>query len=365
MQNNITNKTSILLIYTGGTIGMMENPSTGRLRPLDFTYLEDEIPELKKLNCRVTFRQMGPPIDSSSISPSDWEKLATIIEEEYEHFDGFVILHGTDTMSYTASALSFMFRRLAKPIILTGAQLPVGRLRTDGKENLITAIEIASTKKEDGSPRIQEVCIFFNNYLMRGNRSSKVSSEQFKAFKSHNYPELAYVGIDIRYNDTFIRSKQNDKELIVYKNLNSHVVVLKIFPGMSEDVINSILNIKGLKGVVLETFGSGNAPMDDWFINALKNSIDRGTIVVNVTQCESGRVDMLRYETGHLLHDIGVICGYDMTTEAALTKFMVLFGQDISIDEVKYLMSIPLRGESCLNRDNDELNCWTMIQGRR
>ncbi len=344
---------------------MMENPSTGRLRPLDFTYLEGEFPELKKLDCQISVKQIDPPIDSSGITPEEWRQLATMIEEEYDNFDGFVILHGTDTMSYTASVLSFMFRRLAKPIILTGSQLPVGRLRTDGKENLITAIEIASAKKEDGSPRIQEVCIFFNNYLMRGNRTCKVSSERFKAFKSYNYPELAYVGIDIQYNDSFIRSQKSDKKLKVYKEMNPNVVVLKIFPGMTEEVLKSILSIEGLRGVVLETFGSGNAPMTDWFINALKDAIARGILIINVTQCESGRVDMLRYETGQELYNIGVICGYDMTTEAALAKMMILFGQEnLELDELRSLLATPLRGEFCINRDNDDLSCWTMIQGR-
>ncbi len=364
MQDNIINTASILLIYTGGTIGMRENPSTGRLRPLDFTYLDGEFPELKKLDCKISVRQIDPPIDSSSITPKEWKELATIIEEDYEQYDGFVILHGTDTMSYTASVLSFMFRRLSKPIILTGSQLPVGRLRTDGKENLLTALEIASAKKDDGTPRIQEVCIFFNNYLMRGNRTCKVSSERFKAFKSYNYPELAYVGIDIRYNDSFIRSKKGDKKLTVYKEMNPHVVVLKIFPGMTPEVVKSILSIEGLRGVVLETFGSGNAPMNDWFIDALKEAINKGILIINVTQCESGRVDMLRYETGQTLHDIGVICGYDITTEAALAKMMILFAQDIDLDELRFLLENPIRGEFCIDRDNNDLSCWTMIQGR-
>ncbi len=365
MEQQKTDKvSSILIIYTGGTIGMMENPSSGLLRPLDFTYLEEELPELKKLDCQVEVRQLAPPIDSSSISPKEWRALASMIEEEYDAYDGFVILHGTDTMSYTASVLSFMFRHLAKPIILTGSQLPVGRLRTDGKENLITAIEIAATKKEDGSPRIQEVCIFFNNYLMRGNRTCKVSSERFKAFKSYNYPELAYVGIDIRYNDSFIRSQKSDKKLIVYKDMDPNVVVLKIFPGMTPEVIRAVLSIEGLRGVVLETFGSGNAPMTDWFIEALREAIAKGVLVVNVTQCDSGRVDMSRYETGQLLDDIGVICGYDMTTEAALAKLMILFGQNHTLDEVRFLVANSLRGEFCIDRDNHELSCWTMIQGR-
>ncbi len=365
MKEQNTDKASILIIYTGGTIGMMENPSTGCLRPLDFTYLEDELPELKKLDCQVRVKQLDQPIDSSSISPKEWKALGTMIEKEYDAYDGFVILHGTDTMSYTASALSFMFRHLAKPIILTGSQLPVGRLRTDGKENLITAIEIASEKKEDGSPRVQEVCVFFNNYLMRGNRTCKVSSERFKAFKSYNYPELAYVGIDIRYNDSFIRSQKSKKDLIVYKEMNSNVVVLKIFPGMTPDVIKAVLSIEGLRGVVLETFGSGNAPMSEWFIQTLKEAINKGVLIINVTQCDSGRVDMKRYETGELLADIGVICGYDITTEAALTKMMILFGQeDLDLDEISFLLANPLRGEFCIDRDNHELSCWTMIQGR-
>ncbi len=345
LKDNINTKRSILIIYTGGTIGMLESPDTGLLRPLDFTYLEEELPELKKLDCQSTVFELSSPIDSSSISLATWYEIAEIIENNYTSYDGFVVLHGTDTMSYTASALSFMLDNLAKPIIFTGSQLPIGKLRTDGKENLITAIEIASAQNEDGSPRIQEVCILFNNHLMRGNRTSKVSADQFKAFKSYNYPELATVGINIRYNDAYIKEQKSSKKLKVYKSLDPHVLILKIFPGITQDVVESMLAIKGLKGVILESFGSGNAPMMPWFINAIKNAIDKGVTFMNVTQCDSGRVDMLRYETGQILHNIGVISGYDITTEAALAKMMFLLDQNQDYNELRRKLSIPLRGE--------------------
>lgn len=364
--NSSTPSVSILLIYTGGTIGMVENPSTGALEPLDFAYLYDNIPELKRLDCNISVEQVEPPIDSSDISTDNWANLASIIQENYERYDGFVILHGTDTMSYTASALSFMLKGLTKPVILTGSQLPIGSVRTDGKENLITAIEIASAKREDGSAKVPEVCILFQDYLMRGNRTSKVSADKFRAFESYNYPQLAFTGIDIRYNNHFIHREQTQSApLVVFTRLDSNVVVLKLFPGISRSVVETLLSIPHLKGVVLETFGSGNAPTYPWFIEALQSATKRGIVIVNVSQCSNGSVDMSRYETGRRLLHLGVTSGYDMTTESAVTKLMCLFGQGLSSDEVRTLMGISLRGELTTDSNDEDLSCWAMMQGSR
>ena len=357
------NRTRILLIYTGGTIGMLENPQTGALEPLDFNYLLDQVSELAHLDCEIQSLSMEPPIDSSAIRPQHWIELADIIEQEYAHYDGFVILHGTDTMAYTASALSFMLKGLSKPIIFTGSQLPIGRLRTDGKENLITALEIASAADELGRPRVAEVCIFFQNQLMRGNRTSKISADQFRAFESHNYPTLAYSGIDIRYNDNFIhRPKQG--ELQVYKSISSDVIILKLFPGITREILAAILGIKGLRGVVLETFGSGNAPNEAWFIDLLQEAINKGIIIINVTQCTTGYVDMCRYETGRKLNTLGIISGMDMTAEAAITKLMVLLGQNFDDAKLRELISNPIRGEMSLEPEGDDLLCWEMARQR-
>lgn len=354
--------TSILLIYTGGTIGMMENAATGVLEPLDFAYLKEQLPELGALSCRISVEALERPIDSSAITPEDWVDMARIIERNYGLYDGFVVLHGTDTMAYTASALSFMLRGLEKPVIFTGSQLPIGRLRTDGKENLISAIEIASARRgEDGAPRVPEVCIFFQNVLLRGNRSSKVSADQFQAFKSHNYPRLAYAGIDIRYNDNFIHRAERKGRFALHTQLDRRIAVLKLFPGIGIAQVEAILGIEGLRGVVLETFGSGNAPKAEWFIDALQRAIDRGVIIVNITQCSTGYVDMQRYETGHRLHTMGVVSGMDMTTEAAVTKLMVLCGLGLDHAEIKEKLSKPMRGEMSLAPDGDDQLCWEML----
>lgn len=353
----------ILLIYTGGTIGMLENPQTGALEPLDFAYLEEQVPELKQLDCEIQVLSIEPPIDSSAIQPKHWSELALIIKEHYDTHDGFVILHGTDTMAYTASALSFMLKGLAKPIIITGSQLPVGRVRTDGKENLITALEMAAAHYEDGTPRVPEVCVFFQNHLMRGNRTSKVSADQFRAFESHNYPKLAYSGIDIRYNDNFIHRPEGSK-LEVYTAVDARVVVLKLFPGMTPEVLSAILAIPGLRGVVLETFGSGNAPCEEWFIQPLREALSRGIIIINVTQCTTGYVDMSRYATGQELNALGIISGMDMTTEAALTKLMVLLGQGFSEEKLRLLLARPIRGEMSLDPEGNDLLCWEMARLR-
>lgn len=345
-------RVSILLVYTGGTIGMVENPSTGVLEPFDFNYLKDNVPELRRLGCDISVVEFDPPLDSSAITPEDWVRLASIIEENYHRYDGFVILHGTDTMAYTASALSFVFEGLDKPIVFTGSQLPVGRLRTDGKENLITAIEIAAARDERGRPRVPEVSLFFENYLMRGNRTSKISADQFSAFESFNYPHLAYAGIDIRYHERSI-SRSEGIPLAVNKTFDPHVAILKLFPGITREVVEAILGIPTLKGVVLETFGSGNAPMTPWFLEALREAVARDVVIVNVTQCVTGYVEMQRYETGLLLQEIGLISGRDCTTESALTKLMYLLGRGYSTEEVKRQMGRSLRGELTLEPSDE------------
>ena len=335
---------SVLLIYTGGTIGMIENPETGALENFNFDHLLKHVPELKRFNYRISSYQFEPPLDSSDMEPAYWAKLVKIINYNYDHFDGFVILHGTDTMAYTASALSFMLENLSKPVILTGSQLPIGTLRTDGKENLITAIEIAAAK-ENGIPVVPEVCIFFENDLLRGNRTSKINADNFNAFRSYNYPPLAHAGIYIKYDTGQVYHPVSRRPLKPHYLLDRNIAVLKLFPGISPQVVESILNIPGLKGVVMETFGSGNAPCYDWFLTMLKDAVSRGIVIVNVTQCSAGSVEMHRYETGHKLLEAGVISGFDSTTESAVTKLMFLFGHGLTPEEVKDHMNCSLIGE--------------------
>ncbi len=336
---------SVLLIYTGGTIGMIENPETGALEAFNFDQLQENVPELKRFNYRISSYQFNPPIDSSDMEPSLWAKLVKIVEYNYENFDGFVILHGTDTMAYTASALSFMLENLSKPVILTGSQLPIGVLRTDGKENLITSIEIAAAKHADGTAIVPEVCIFFENHLLRGNRTTKINAENFNAFRSYNYPALATVGIHIKYEYDKIRKVDPTLPMHAHYVFDTNVIILTLFPGIQENIVSTVLNLPGLKAVVLKTYGSGNAPQKEWFIRLLADATRRGIVIVNISQCQTGMVEMARYETGLQLIDAGVISGYDSTVESVLTKLMFLLGHNLSPKEIRNELSHPLAGE--------------------
>ena len=316
------------------------------LKPFDFSQILDEVPEIRKFAFKIDTYSFEPPIDSSDVEPSLWQDLARLIKEKYEDYDGFIILHGTDTMSYSASALSFMLDGLTKPVIFTGSQLPIGVPRTDGKENLISAVEIASAKDEEGHPAVPEVCVCFDSLLMRGNRSTKVNSEVFRAFQSPNFPPLAEAGINIRYNNEYIR-KPNDwyQSLTINTELDTRVSILKIHPGITPEVVRNILCGKDTRAIIMETYGSGNAPTRDWFLNIVKESSAMNKIIVNVTQCLAGTVNMNIYANGKALERAGVIDGYDSTTESALAKLFYLMGKSRDNEWVKAMMSRNLKGE--------------------
>jgi len=333
----------ILLIYTGGTIGMIKDSKTGALRAFNFDKLLKRIPELNLLECEISTKSFKKPIDSSDMNTTYYGELVDMIAGDYENFDGFVVLTGSDTMAYTSSAISFMFENLSKPIIFTGSQLPIGDLRTDAKENLITAIQIASSY-ENGKPIVPEVALYFEYQLYRANRTTKINAEYFEAFTSLNYPPLAISGVHLNFKREFIMP-YTDKVLIVRKHLDTNIAILKLFPGITAANVKCVLNIDNIKGVILETYGSGNAPTATWFIKLLKNTIKRGIYIVNITQCSGGSVNLGQYETSTQLKNIGIIDGRDMTTEAAVAKFFYLLSLNISQKDFKKIFETSLRGE--------------------
>ncbi len=337
---------NIFIIYTGGTIGMVKDPESGTFIPFDFKLIEKNLPDLSRLNYKLTVHSFDPIIDSSNMRPSIWAEMAKIIKDNYDLFDGFVILHGSDTMAFSASMLSFLLEGLQKPVIFSGSQLPIGEIRTDARENLMTALEIASAKK-DGRSIIQEVCILFDNKLFRGNRSFKYNSDKFEAFRSPNYPVLAEAGIHIRYNEEVLQNNEN-LEFITHYNIDTQVGVLKLFPGISTETIEAVLN-SNVRGIVMETFGSGNTMTDSWFLDLLANAIKSGKNILDISQCKVGSVELGRYETSQGLKSIGVLNGYDMTFETAVTKLMYLQGELKNQEDVAYWAQQSIRGELTKN----------------
>ncbi|MBT8183491.1 MAG: asparaginase [Eudoraea sp.] len=337
-------KTKILLIYTGGTIGMVKDYNSGVLTAFDFKKLLTHIPELGQLACSIKSVSFRKPIDSSNMNITHWVNIAGIIEKHYDKFDGFVVLHGSDTMSYTSSALSFMLEHLAKPVVFTGSQLPIGDLRTDAKENLITSIQIAALQ-ERGKPVISEVCLYFEYKLYRANRTTKINAEHFEAFASLNYPPLASSGVHLKVYQENLFIRKSRKALFVHKKMDNRVAILKLFPGISREVVKSFFESEGLKAVILETYGAGNATTEDWFLKEVGRAINTGIQVVNVTQCSGGSVMMGQYETSEALGNMQVINGKDITTEAAITKLMYLLGSAVSPKSFKSIFETSLRGE--------------------
>ena len=345
-QTQIRDRSAILLIYTGGTIGMKEDASLGALKPFDFSQILEEVPELGKFAYRIDSHTFDPLIDSSDVEPSLWVELTDLIEARYDDYDGFVILHGTDTMAYSASVLSFMLEGLTKPVIFTGSQLPIGAPRTDGKENLISAVEIAAAKDCEGHALVPEVCICFDNILMRGNRTSKLNADNFRAFSSENCPPLAQAGINIRYNIAEIRKPDSwEKRPVFHKGLDTRVSILKIHPGITPQVVKDIVCSKDTRAVIIETYGAGNAPSKEWFTDIIAQAAKEGKILMNVTQCAAGSVNMDIYATGKCLKEAGVTSGYDSTTESALGKLFYLLGRFKDNGSVEQFIGMNLRGE--------------------
>ena len=341
----MTFNSKVLLIYTGGTIGMNRNPQTGALEPFDFEHLIQNVPELRQFDIEIDTCQFQPPIDSSDMSPMRWTELSHCIADHYDGYDGFVVLHGTDTMAYTASALSYMLANLTKPVIFTGSQLPIGQLRTDGKENLITSIEIAAAKDDKGRAMVPEVGIYFGGHLLRGNRTTKQSAEEFNAFESFNYPHLVDAGVNITYHRERMLTPDWQQPMTPHYRLDNNVIIFSIFPGIREDLIRHIIHTPNLKAVVMRTFGSGNAPQSSWLLNALREGTHNGKVIVNISQCMQGAVEMSRYDCGYHLQEAGVISGRDATVESAVTKLMFLQSHYDDPEQVRQLMQQSIRGE--------------------